>query len=506
MPSQTDRDNAAKLKEEFGLEADTPIRVQYNTNEKVVYKEYGGGKDRSDEFTSSIRENIASGSTVEPDPSQRPENGKRSSMQVKALIDGEEKIIFRQEKDGTVTINEGYEQAIARSGAIDNEAGMRPPTPAIEAASSQPQVKETTPVTIEAPKKVGSVESVALESPKTIEVQKRPATANQTPEKGLDNLAAISEKLKSEASVAAQKALSNIASDARAARDKIRANASEKLNEAGAKAKAGLSIAKDMAVERAKADIKITQSAAKAKGAELGASAIAASRDKIQAALNMASKGTAAAKSAVENVEKRTQQASSWVNRITKTAHDRETARIASAKWEEGNARTGGNSFSMGDVTVSKEGDRIKVSQGDKNLVTATVDRRGNPTQIDSGKYDIDKIRAAANEPARGSETVENLYKAQSEAIAKMSRQAFIVQAGHVRSGETAKIPGKSYNYEMRSNGDFAVTRAKGGKEVLVQKNNGEIDSKLSKTDIDRFSRAAQALNAEQKQDAVATR
>ncbi|MGB3296019.1 MAG: hypothetical protein WBB01_23800, partial [Phormidesmis sp.] len=351
-----------------------------------------------------------------------------------------------------------------------------------------------------------SVESVALESPKTIEVQKRPATANQTPEKGLDNLAAISEKLKSEASVAAQKALSNIASDARAARDKIRANASEKLNEAGAKAKAGLSIAKDMAVERAKADIKITQSAAKAKGAELGASAIAASRDKIQAALNMASKGTAAAKSAVENVEKRTQQASSWVNRITKTAHDRETARIASAKWEEGNARTGGNSFSMGDVTVSKEGDRIKVSQGDKNLVTATVDRRGNPTQIDSGKYDIDKIRAAANEPARGSETVENLYKAQSEAIAKMSRQAFIVQAGHVRSGETAKIPGKSYNYEMRSNGDFAVTRAKGGKEVLVQKNNGEIDSKLSKTDIDRFSRAAQALNAEQKQDAVATR
>ena len=589
MANANDKANAAKLKEAFGLDPKIPIRVQYNTNEKVVYKEYGGGKDRSGEFTDAVRKDIASGNTVKPDPSQVPTNGKRSAMQVKALIDGKEEVVFRQERDGTVTINDAYERAIAKAKSIDNEADRRPAASVVESikpklpkpaqvekaaaaeerarvdkaagktetvplihptsetrtvAAKEEAVKESIrsdiPVTIEAPKPaIAQAEPVTIEAPRTNEIVERSAPnlqaipskvyepgewrGNQTQEERLARLSSLTDKIKDRVSEAGQRALENVKADADRSRANLQARAAAKLSELGNKAKESLSVAKDKAVERAKADsqilidngrekarkdIKATVSGAKSISAELGVSAIATSRYKINAALQLASRGTAAARDLANTIDRKSQQIGNWAARMAKVADDREVARAAAAKWKEGNDRTGANSFSIGNgMTVSKEDSTISVKQGSETILATKVDEKGKPDEINSRNYDINQVRDAMKTPATGSEAVENRYQMQSEAIIKMSKQAFTVQAGHVEPGETAKVRGKSYNYEMRENGDFAVTRAKDGKEVLVEKASGEIESKLSKSDINRFANAAQAQSrAEQKQEAAAVR
>ena len=526
MPNKLDRKNSQQIKEAFGLSADTLIQIKYGNRERIAYTENPNAgektKNRSGELTDEVTAKILSGRKNEPDPSQLPQ-GKRSNIEISVITQEGSTVIFRQERDETVTVNKAYERE------ADKAVETKLPEPAqvnevvaAEVRSRDDRAASNSTVTLTVPKPERE-KSVTIEVAKSIGISERGAskltvpsnvyrpTGNQTKEERLDKLSNLADQIKARVSKAGRRALENVQSDVNSTREKLQLKASEKLSEFGDKAKTAAVEAKNRAVERAKADSKIvyeagkakakedfktTVAAAKTKGAELGVSVIAASQGKIQSALE-------SVRTATRTVDRLTHQAGNWVQRMTKVANDRETARSATEKWKEGNARTGADSFSFGNMNVTKRGDSIIVSQNETSILSAKLDEKGQPAEIQSHQYDIADVRKAVAEPARGSNAVEDLYRAQSEAIAEVAKQSFTVQVGTVELGKSETVPGKSFHFSQAENGDFVITRTQGGQEVLRQTPDGKVSSNLSHNDIGKF---ANAMQVEQKQEATAVR
>lgn len=525
MPNAQDRQNAEKIKASLNLDSSVKINVYHGTRQTNVFRELGSGKDRSGKLTEQIANEITSAKSIEPRPEEMPKKG-NPSIQVVAEIDGAKVVVYQQEREGTVTVNGGYEPVSDKAQPIadapdQNAAATVEPKAVTELEQSviAPAEVKVADVTLEQTSEKLEQSAAATVEAKAVDEPEKPAVvtveepgklavtfdaplARQTPLERLSALERVTVQVvssisKETDSTKVREALSNIVADIKTAKVAISAKAERDIETTK-------QFTKDVVIPRAQKDIAGTKEFTRSvviprvqkdvESTKVAAKMVADGQSrKLGKELTenvIAKVSTAnAVKNITASIKKGAIKVENWVTKMTQSAHDREVSKAVLAKFEAGHDRTGSKAFSVGSAVISKEGDTIVLRSDGKEVVKVTVDENRKPVAIEGSKgYDINKIRAELSNSPKASSAVESRYQDHSKAIADLARRAINTQNGPTTEGKSSELPGKTYSFKVNENGDVSIS--KGGKVILEESSKGELKSDLSKADIERFSSA----------------